>query len=79
MQISEYKMENRYISKGVDKGGGARGLKCPQFFRFILSDNIAVHCVGENICIYAINNIPAPTLTNLSTPLDLLEQQDSGI
>ena len=58
--------------KGVDKGG-ARGLKPPHFLRFILSNNIAVHCIlRENICIYALNNIPAPpTITNLSTPLCL--------
>ena len=49
--------------KGVDKGGGARGLKPPHFLRFILSNNIAVHCIlRENICIYALNNIPAPPL-----------------
>ena len=44
--------------KGVDGGAEA-----PQFLRFILS-NIAIHCIlrGEspNICIYALNNIPAP-------------------
>ena len=33
-----------------------------QFLRFILS-NIAVHCIlRENICIYALNKIPAPRL-----------------
>jgi len=41
---------SRSIYKGVDKGGGARGLKPPQFLRFIIS-NIAVHCIlRENIC-----------------------------
>ena len=38
---------------------------CSQFW-FILSNNIALHCFlsGEypNICIYALNNIPAPAL-----------------
>jgi len=49
---------------GIDLGGGIGGLKHPSFFRFILSHNIAVHCIlrGEypNICILVLNNISAP-------------------
>jgi len=45
-------------------GGGLGGASAPypplQYLRFILS-NIAVHCIlRENICIYALNNIPVP-------------------
>jgi len=49
-------------SKGVDKGG-ARGAQAPPVFEV---HNIAVRCSlrGEYpiICIYALNNIPAPPL-----------------
>jgi len=56
----------------------ARGAEAPPVLRFILSNNIAVHCIlrGEypNICIYALNNIPAPpTLTNLSMSLSEID------
>ena len=50
-----------------------QNLHPPPFLRFILSNNIAVHCIlrGEypNSCIYALNNISAPHSYKLSTPL----------
>ena len=54
---SDYSPPLHHLFKGVDKGG-AWGAEAPQFLRFILSNNIAVHC----IFIYALNNIPAPPL-----------------
>ena len=52
------------FSKGVDRGGGgAKGDEAPQFLRFILSIIAVVHCIlREDICIYALNNIPASPL-----------------
>ena len=48
--------------KGVGPGG-ARGTEVSLVLRFVLSNNIAVPCIlrGEypNICIYALNSIPA--------------------
>jgi len=42
----------------------SKGVVDKTFLRFILSNNIAVDCIfrGEypNICLYALNNIPAP-------------------
>jgi len=59
-----------YIAVITTSCSAAQG--CTQFW-FILSNNIAVHCIlsGEypNLCIYTLNNIPAPTLTNMSMPL----------
>ena len=63
--------DNWWISNprklGSMPGGGARLAEAPQFLRFILSNNIAVHrFLYPNICIYALNNIPAPHSFKLS-------------
>jgi len=53
--------------KGVDKGG-ARGLKPPQFLRFIILLYIVVW--GENIQLFAYTRLTtSQPLANLSTPL----------